>query len=192
LPIISINQNSKFYRGRLSANSNILNSDDFLNAPIGKSSEGRFNHNGQSHLYLCDVKEGAMLEVVSEGLVWIQEFKFNKIVNNILNLKFESDEISISTNALLISLHFSNALTKYDNNTENWKPDYFITRFIMDCARNNGYNGIIYNSIKHFNASNLVLFYPNEIDIKTVGNPEILKQNSQNFSTREFNLLEDL
>lgn len=69
LPIISIEEKTKLFRGRLSDSSKIFNSEELKNAPVGKSSEGRFNHNGQSHLYLCDERSdfGSYFRRISLG-----------------------------------------------------------------------------------------------------------------------------
>jgi len=74
---------------------------------------------------------------------------------------------------MLISLHYENSLNRSDRNVENWRPDYFLTRFIMDCAKKCGYNGIKYNSAVSSSGYNLVLFDPDISTIKPVGNPSI-------------------
>ena len=56
----------KFYRARKVEDSKILDSDELKCPPTGKSNEGRFNHAGQSHLYLASDKETAIREI-SEG-----------------------------------------------------------------------------------------------------------------------------
>lgn len=192
LPALSTERNIKLFRARLSDSSKILTSEELKNAPVGEASEGRFNHNGQSYLYLCDQKEGAASEVAIDGLVWIQEFEIIDEISKILDLRFDSNEISTSTNALLLSLHLSDALVKNKMNKGNWKPDYFVTRFIMDCAKQSGYNGIRYDSIKHSLATNYVLFYPENISLTPIDNPEIMKQELTIKRIRDFDLIRDL
>ncbi|TDO84109.1 RES domain-containing protein [Flavobacterium chryseum] len=192
LPTISVERKTIFFRGRLAESSKILTSEELKNAPVGEASEGRFNHNGQSYLYLCDQKEGAASEVATDGLVWIQQFEIVDEISNILDLRFDPNEISTSTNALLLSLHLSDALVKNKMNKGNWKPDYFVTRFIMDCAKQNGYNGIRYDSIKHSLATNYVLFYPENISLTPIDNPEIIKQQLTIQRIRDFDLIRDI
>jgi hypothetical protein len=64
--------------------------------------------------------------------------------------------------ALIVALLSSNILErKVENRNQKWKPQYFVTRFIADCARLRGLNGIMYNSTRSY-GTNIVLF--NEVD----------------------------
>jgi RES domain. len=164
-----------FFRARKVANHEVLQSEDFLNPPIGKSEEGRFNHSGQSHFYLAKRKDTAIYECLQDErptLLWIQQFTLKKI-NKILDLSFNWDFLTPSTSALLIALHESRILMQSENNKEKWKPDYYITRFIMDCAKNEGYKGIMYNSVKDSTGINVVLFDCKKDLISRFGKPKI-------------------
>lgn len=175
-PIITLSKNDCFYRARKVNGSDILESSEMLHAPLGKSMEGRFNHSGQSHLYLANSKETAIKEVIynlKNSLVWVQDLKISNDVENILDLTFDITNISLNDNTLLLSLSLTNALEENKNNLGNWKPDYFLTRFIMDCAKELKYNGIKYNSTRSLNDYNLVLFYPEEFKVENVGNPTV-------------------
>ena len=181
-PITKLSSNDNFYRARKVSNQDIIESAEMFNAPIGKSTEGRFNHSGQSHLYLAESKETSIKEVVQNlrnCLVWVQEFKLFSEVDNILDLTFDITNISLNDNPLLLSLSLANVLEETKNNNEFWRPDYFITRYIMDCAKELGYSGIKYNSTRSFFSYNVVLFYPESIIIENIGNPlvEIFKKN---------------
>jgi len=172
LPKTSIKGN--FYRARKVENSEVISSNKMFNAPIGRQGEGRFNHSGQSHLYMASDKKTSIKEVTSEKksiLVWNQEFKISTEVNDILDLSFDWSNLTPSTSTLLLSLKVFDSIGRTDRNLYNWNPDYFLTRYIMDCAKSLGYNGIRYNSVKESNAFNIVLFYPDKIDIKPIGNP---------------------
>jgi len=119
-------------------------------------------------------KKTSIKEVTSEKksiLVWNQEFKISTEVNDILDLSFDWSNLTPSTSTLLLSLKVFDSIGRTDRNLYNWNPDYFLTRYIMDCAKSLGYNGIRYNSVKESNAFNIVLFYPDKIDIKPIGNP---------------------
>ncbi|MDP9954785.1 hypothetical protein J2X97_000422 [Epilithonimonas hungarica] len=180
-PIISLSSNEFFFRARKVSNHDIIESHQMLNAPTGKSTEGRFNHSGQSHLYLANTEETAIKEVAynfNNCLVWVQEFEFLNDIDNILDLTFDITNLSLNTNPLLLSLSLSNSLEENENNIDNWRPDYFLTRFIMDCAKSLNYNGIKYNSSRNAYDFNLVLFYPDNFNIQNIGNPkiEILKK----------------
>ena len=173
-----------YYRARKASNSKILSIAQMLNAPLGKSHEGRFNHSGQSHLYLAREKRTALIEV-SKGnnLVWCQKINIKNEIDNILDLTFDWTDITPSTSALLLSLNINNTIKRNDRNKENWKPDYCITRFLMDCAKSLGYNGIKYESAKD-SSFNLVLFYPNKIKISSRATPSILKLKKQSDTKR--------
>lgn len=174
LPITSVK--GTFFRARRVESSEIYNTEKMYHPPIGKSNEGRFNHSGQSHLYLANAKETAIKEVIAQDnalLVWTQEFLIENPVDKILDLSFDWSMFSTSTKTLLVALNIDNSLRRSERNIDNWKPDYFLTRFIMDCARKFGYKGIKYNSAKGYGEYDLVLFYPQEIDIIAQGKPMI-------------------
>jgi len=171
-PIASIK--GEFYRARMVDNSSLLTPAEMLNAPLGKPAEGRFNHAGQSHLYLSDSKETALIEVSpTDRLVWCQKVVIKKDVRNILDLTFNWLEMTPSTSALLLSLNIHNTLGRTDRNKENWKPDYCITRFIMDCAKSVGYSGIKYESAKELSSYNVVLFFPDKVRMEDLENPTL-------------------
>ena len=175
-PVTAINPNESYFRARKVNNHDILESNKMLNAPQGKPTEGRFNHSGQSYLYLAENKETAIKEVAQNDknfLVWLQEFKFKRKVDKILDLTFDITNISLGENPLLVALSLTNSLKKHKNNLDYWRPDYFITRYIMDCAKEFGYNGIKYNSTKSTHDFNIVLFYSQEQEILNIGEPII-------------------
>ncbi len=174
LPIV--NTKGKFYRARNVTSAEVLSMEKMSSPPIGIPLEGRFNHAGQSHLYLANDKVGAIKEVVSNEksiLVWYQEFEIENEIENILDLSFDWLYLTPSTSALLLSLKIHDTIDRSDRNKEFWRPDYYITRFIMDCAKKVGYNGIKYNSTKENAEYNLVLFYPEKLNLKAVGDPRI-------------------
>lgn len=175
LPTISISGN--FYRARRVAGADVLDIKKMFHPPLGKSSEGRFNHAGQSHLYLSNEKETAIKEALikdDSSLVWLQEFKIKKSISNILDLTFDWTDLSPTTSTLLLSLQLKHTLSRTDRNLDNWRPDYYLTRYIMDCAKYAGYNGIKYDSTKSYSAFNIVLFYPENEKIIAVNNPCVI------------------
>ncbi|WP_439484312.1 RES family NAD+ phosphorylase [Cyclobacterium plantarum] len=174
LPTVEIHGN--YYRARKVTSSEVLSIDKMYNPPTGKPQEGRFNHSGQSHLYLANSKETAIKEVVNDEnslLVWCQEFEIKEKVKSILDLSFDWMNLTPSTSALLLSLKTKNTIDRSDRNKEFWRPDYYITRYIMDCAKRTGYNGIKYNSTKDSLEHNIVLFSPENIKLEAKGSPII-------------------
>ncbi len=172
LPSITIK--GEFYRARRVESSEVLTVDGMYNPPIGKPQEGRFNHAGQSHLYLSNDKATAIKEVITNEhslLVWCQKFELKKEATNILDLTF--DWMNITPSTLLLSLKVYNSIGRADRNKELWRPDYYLTRFIMDCAKEQGYNGIKYNSTKDTTEFDVVLFYPDKLNVVAIGEPHI-------------------
>jgi hypothetical protein len=169
-----------YYRARKAQNGKILSAEQMLHAPLGKPLEGRFNHSGQSHLYLARERDTALLEVSGgNNLVWYFKVKVKEEIENILDLTFDWMDMTPSTSALLLSLNIKNTIQRSDRNKQNWKPDYCITRLIMDCAKSCGYNGIKYASAKDA-SENVVLFYPEQIKISLKSQPTVIKMRKKN------------
>jgi hypothetical protein len=174
LPVTTLE--GKFYRARRLSDDKIFNKKDMLHAPIGKPTDGRFNHAGQSHLYLSTEKETAMLEVIeSESMVWYCSVKIEKPIDKILDLDINWNEESETTPILLHALNINRSIQRSDRNKGNWRPDYYMTKFIMDCAKSSGYNGIKYLSAKFPPSYNYVLFYPEKVKIKNQGKPKVIE-----------------
>lgn len=174
LPTVIIN--GVFFRARRVESSEVFTKDKMYHPPTGKPQEGRFNHAGQSHLYLSNDERTAINEVVADEhsvLVWSQTFEISEDVDNILDLSFDWAELTTSTSTLLLSLKVNNSIGRDDRNKELWRPDYYLTRFIMDCAKEQGYNGIKYNSTKSISEFDVVLFYPEKLQISPKGDPRI-------------------
>ncbi len=165
-----------FFRSRNIEGPNVLSANDFSSPPLGVSKEGRFNHSGQSHFYLSKYEDTAILEGVSSvkpSLIWLQKIELSRI-DNILDLSSNWDKLGPSNSTLLVALHDSSELKKNDSNIDNWRPDYCLTRFIMDCAKQCGYSGIQYLSAKNHYGINVVLFEFNKKNIIMEGTPTIV------------------
>lgn len=164
-----------FFRAREAKSSDILTKEKMMNPPTGKPQEGRYNHSGQSHLYLSTDSETAIEEVIGiddDRIVWVLELEL-ETVNNILDLSFDWTMTTPETSPVFFTLCAQNFINRSDRNNELWKPDYFITRYIADCAKHLGYNGIKYNSAKKSYIENVVLFYPETCVIETKGEPQL-------------------
>lgn len=174
LPTTSVQ--GKFYRVRKVDGDQIFKVRDMLHAPLGKPSDGRFNHAGQSHLYLSTERDTALREVLDQDCIaWATSITLTEPIDKILNLDLQwSDDISDTESLLLHALTIKRTLTRSDRNLEKWTPDYYLTKFIMDCAKSCGYNGIQYTSAKELASTNIVLFYPNTIKNKRHGKPKLV------------------
>ena len=142
--------------------------------PKFPKAEGRFNHYGQSVFYLASMAEAAMMEILGKGecLCWVQQFTI-KEVSNLLDLSsnvFAEEDVPI----LALGLINVKLPSIVSNKKSPWKPEYFIPRFIADCAKHQGFSGIIFNSPKHYER-NLVLFNWDKNNILPVNEPRTLE-----------------
>lgn len=141
----------------------------------GYAEEGRFNHAGQEHLYLCYHEYHAESEITynlpkPSGKVWVQKFNVIVPIENILDLTYEyEDSAPSNSTTLLLALFYTHTLISTKRNKIRWKPDYLITRFLTDAAKDAGFNGIQYNSARH-TGKNIVLFREFE-KVKAVKRP---------------------
>ncbi|OLN28968.1 RES family NAD+ phosphorylase [Desulfosporosinus metallidurans] len=173
----SLSLSGKWYRGRTASSSEVYESKDMQAPPIGRARDGRYHHTGQSVLYIADYRETAIGEVLEEyfkpGLVWIQEYEIGGITK-ILDLRSDWNRIGMTESEILVALLSRRLLDqKVQDRKSNWKPEYFVTRFIADCARLAGYNGISYSSTR-YSGDNAIIFDVTTTLIKPVGDPMIL------------------
>lgn len=173
---------SFLYRCRKPDDSSVLKKELMLAAPLGHPKQGRYNHDGQSHLYLSEKKSTAIQETMQDSkdniMIWLQKFQIVNSIDDLLDLRWHLLYKNNKYTPLYKALLYSDALLKKGNNIKNWSPDYFITCFIMDCAKFAGYSGIIYNSVFNQYSYNLVLFDCKDPRIKAIKEPKILATNS--------------
>ena len=169
------------YRCRQAEDSQVLKKELMMAPPLGYPKQGRYNHAGQNHLYLSEKKSTAIQETIQGStdnmIIWLQKFQIIKPINDLLDLRWALLYRNNTFHPLYKALLYSNALLKKDNNIKNWKPDYFVTCFLMDCAKFAGYSGIIYNSVFNQNNYNLVLFDCSDSRIKAINKPKIIESN---------------
>lgn len=141
------------------------------------AAEGRFSHFGQSVFYLANNDQAALAEILDrdsgENVGWVQDFQVHD-AGRILDLRRDvndAEDESIPIVALgLISEHLPSLQPNPDS---AWKPEYFVPRFIADVARHEGFDGIMFESRKHYYC-NLVLFSWNEDRIEPDGTPRLV------------------
>jgi len=178
-------ENQSWYRAREVKSSELLSTNDLYPPdPNDVSiSEGRFNHFGQQVFYLSETEDCAIKEVLDkDGIAWIQKFKINKITNIIDLSPDHTNTPSNDISVIAFGLIYIGALYKPVKRTNGWKPEYFISRFIADCLKEKGFNGIVFKSTRHF-LNNLVLFNWTKNNIEAVDKPKILtfKKNNSTF-----------
>lgn len=139
-------------------------------------SEGRFNHFGQRVFYLASSPVGALMETLDvrngERLGWVQEFRVDPDFR-VLNLETDhwaAEDERLPLLALgLINEHLPSLQPNY---SLPWRPEYFVPRFIADCARQHGFRGVLYQASKHY-GSNLVLFQWTDGEVTPSGEPAL-------------------
>jgi len=175
--VLDLSISGKWYRGRKASSSEVYESKDMQAPPIGRASDGRYHHTGQSVLYIANHKDTAIGEVLEDyfkpGLVWIQDYEIGGI-DKILDLRSDWNRIGMTESAILVALLSRRLLEqKVEDRKSKWKPEYFVTRFIADCAQLAGYNGIMYSSTRS-TGDNAIIFDVTTTLIKPVGDPTIL------------------
>lgn len=122
--------------------------------------EGRYNHTGQSFLYLASDPDTAFHEIRqgNENLCALQKFSATEAIV-VLDLRYDYfSGINPHTDLLAIALIYNGYLTKAPSAESSWKPEYLVPRFVADCARAQGYDGIWFSSAVQFGGENLVVF----------------------------------
>jgi hypothetical protein len=180
-----------FYRARRIESGQEYTLENFIPPDPAKCSigEGRYNHAGQSVMYLSADKIGAAVECVHEGenRAWIHGFRISQ-VEKILDLTADEDWADESIQLLAFGLIHSGAVRRFADRSNSWKPEYFVPRFIADCAREKGLNGILFKSVRHWN-SNLVLFNYDPATVLPEGLPEIVQIDNRKNLERQYKKL---
>lgn len=138
-------------------------------------SEGRFSHHGQVVFYLADDEKTAAAEALGrpEGITWIQEYSLTSI-EGLLDLNgIQGPDDVEGAPILAAGMNWTRAHTEEAPSSE-WKPQYFLPRFIADCARAAGYSGIVYPSTRFYGEC-LVLFDWQVDSISAIGRPRLLQ-----------------
>lgn len=149
-----VTYDSSLFRARTKKDNPFKRLSDFDFPPKYCVKEGRYNHAGNSVLYLASDIATCKAEMNNEECLAI-EFVLSSPIK-ILNLSepsaygFQSD--------LLDNLVYS-ALISAKQGDDGWhKPHYIFSRFIADCAKSSGFDAIKYPSTKRTsNNFNLVL-----------------------------------
>ncbi|MCX6829861.1 MAG: RES family NAD+ phosphorylase [candidate division Zixibacteria bacterium] len=170
-------KDDKWFRARTIVGSKRLSCADFK-APdqeVVKIPEGRFNHYGQSHWYLASTEYGAAYEAASynDDILWVQCVNIRYAVD-ILDLRVSDYETDLGLPVLATGIIFSSIIRRDVIHDRNWKPEYFVPRFIADCAKLHSFQGILFDNDK-FHGANLVLFHPDRVDYEFIENPRFLE-----------------
>ncbi len=141
-------------------------------------SEGRFNHFGQRVFYVASAIDVAAAEALrqDEGSPWVMSWKLNISAPMLdLGAHLDADELHDDASYLAAGLTYIRPhLARASDGP--WKPEYFVSRFIADAAREAGYKGIRYPSIR-FPGDCLVLLEWDDTTMTPVGEPRQIQWN---------------
>ena len=148
-----------FVRGREFSKLKYSNSD-FFEPPRSVTKNGRYNHAGGPVLYLADSSLTCFKEIRSPHKgVFVADIQINQKMKILdLNEQLDMDE------NILTPLIWSSLLSSKSEGDGFFKPHYNFSRFVADCAKYAGFDGIKYPSVRATKGSNVVLL-----------NPEIMK-----------------
>ena len=143
--------------------------------PEGHYLGGRFNHYGKPVVYLAETAESAATEVLEEGesRAWVMRFQLRD-VGPILDLSISEAWAEEELPVLAIGLGYFGNLSRLVKRDKGWKPEYLLPRFIADCARLNGFVGVVFRSSRYW-ADNLVLFAWDDQKIVADAEPRIIE-----------------
>lgn len=159
--------NRTFYRARELKQNVPYDEDHMWNPPRDRAAiyEGRYNHFGQSFLYMAGDKVTAFKEVIPP---WHSACSLIEIAIeeplNVLDLRrvnFYSEDKGLDYIILHYMLVHEGSISKETSNPYT-RPEYLVPRFVADCARLNSFDGILFNSTKS-QGDNLVLFEPDQL-----------------------------
>lgn len=175
MPKITID-GEDWYRARRVKSSHVLRTQDMYPPEpcSARIREGRFSHTGQRVFYLANSEKAAAKEVLQtgEGIVWVQCFRLSN-VSQILDLVGEPfTEPSPRLGVIAYGLIHTDALRREVNRSSSWKPEYFVPRFIADCARISGFRGIRFISTRNYSI-NIVLFDWSDDMLPPAGEPAL-------------------
>jgi hypothetical protein len=157
--------------------------EDFR-APSGEQkrpiSEGRFNHAGQAHWYLANNAMTSVSEVLDDeaGVVFVQKFSVRRCKKVLdLHLSFDRREwpAAVRNDGVALALVMLGQIDVSVDRKRAWKPGYLLPRFVMDAAKDAGFQGIVYGSARTIYGKNLVLF-DREWPARCVGKPKRIVQ----------------
>ncbi|MBU8726918.1 RES family NAD+ phosphorylase [Bacillus pumilus] len=153
-----------FYRARALKKYVPYDEAGMWNPPADKVAvyEGRYNHFGQSFLYMATDEDTAFKEVIPEWHGSCSMIKI-KLQDSVKLLDLRKVNFYKESNSLeYIILHYMlvhEGTISQETQNPYIKPEYVLPRFLADCARLYNFEGILFNSTKN-NGINLVLFEP--------------------------------
>lgn len=144
----------------------IESKEDFLPPKAEFTNEGRFNHKGIPVAYLANEENTCYNELRKpEDNFFVAKFE----LNNEFKLLDLNDRDSFDDKSdLLKAIMFSSVAGSKANDEDTYKPEYYFTRYISDCCRKAGFDGIIYPSIQIGKGVNYVFFDTDSFSVEQI------------------------
>ena len=136
----------RLYRGRSMGIGVIATLADFDFPPKEVISVGRYNHAGDSVLYLASTEEVCKAEMRHSPSLWVSSFDFTAHLK-ILDL-LAPHETDHEFSELLSFISFSVLLSAKSKDQGFHRPEYVFSRFVKDCAVHAGFDAIKYPSTR--------------------------------------------
>lgn len=133
-----------FFRGRSIATSPTI--VDFEKPPAKVVREGRYNHAGDSVLYVASTLNTCKAEMRAAKDLRIISFKMSEAMK-VLDL-IDAEEAHCESKDLLEFLVYSALLSATSKDDGFSRPEYVFSRFIKDCALDAGFDAIKYPSTR--------------------------------------------
>lgn len=130
----------------------------------------------KSFLYLSDDPETALCEINKWGdeiKCAMQKYRATEQLK-VLDLRRDDRKLNLDTDLLLIAVIYNGYLEDIPEQGMSWKPEYFVPRFLADCARLEGFEGIWFSSVWDF-GENLAVFPEKNSAFTFDGNCETYK-----------------
>lgn len=145
------------YRGRTAGDHESMDASGIGPPPAAVTAEGRYNHAGMPACYLASDEATVSVELGEPVTDLFMATVGLRRPVRILDLSGEALE-----NDVLYAV-VSSSLLSAPAGGEGWRrPEYSFSRFVADCARSAGLDGIRYPSTRASTGDNLVLFQPAE------------------------------
>lgn len=158
----------QLFRARILEPGYVSTIADFDFPPTEFVQDGRYNHAGDSVLYLANTEKVCRAEMRGSALLKIASFNFCaqlKILD--LMTPHESDHKFAD---LLSFVSFSALVSAQSNDNGFHRPEYIFSRFIKDCAFQAGYNAIKYPSTRIGSASYNIVIINKELNLERCAN----------------------
>jgi len=168
-------------------------SEEMSAPPKEKAKDGRANPAGISYLYLAENQETAIAEIKPfiGDRITIASFTLNQTIK-VVDIRKNTPSLLEAINTrnknsfdqlwFGIKIYFSVPIKTEDSRS------YVPAQYIAELFKNNGYNGIIFDSVQKKDKFNIVLFHPSDVQftnmeerhierIEYIDNIRLIKEN---------------